>query len=192
MRIQFGSIFEHMPHGLFIFFYVLLTAINLFPQSCAFALGEEIGWRGFLVPELYKTMSFTKTAIISGTIWALWHFPIIIFSNYKSTAPLWYNLCCFSIFIILSSFFYAWIRLKTNSVWTAVFFHASTNLFVQQIFDPLTIHTKYNPYFTGEFGIGLIIPSTILAIYAWIKKHLIKKSLFLNSKDHKKLESPLE
>ncbi|HEX3528456.1 MAG TPA: hypothetical protein VH988_15435 [Thermoanaerobaculia bacterium] len=37
-----------------------------FLQGMVFALGEEIGWRGLLVPELAKTTSFTNTALISG------------------------------------------------------------------------------------------------------------------------------
>jgi membrane protease YdiL (CAAX protease family) len=44
-------------------------------ENCATTLGEEIGWRGFLVPELAKRFSFTATAVLSGVIWALWHVP---------------------------------------------------------------------------------------------------------------------
>jgi len=47
-------------------------------QSLATALGEEIGWRGFLVPELFKTMGFTSAALFSGVVWACWHYPLVI------------------------------------------------------------------------------------------------------------------
>ena len=40
-------------------------------QSLLSATGEELGWRGFLVPTLAKTMSFQRTAVISGAIWAI-------------------------------------------------------------------------------------------------------------------------
>ena len=40
------------------------------------AAGEEIGWRGFLVPELAKALPFTGVALVSGFIWAAWHYPI--------------------------------------------------------------------------------------------------------------------
>jgi len=67
-------------------------------------LGEEIGWRGFLVPELYKNNSFLKTAMISGAIWALWHYPIIIFSDYNGGTSVGYSLFCFTLMIIAISF----------------------------------------------------------------------------------------
>src|SRR6185437_13432461 len=48
------------------------------------ALGEEIGWRGLLVPELARVTTFTKTALISGAIWASWHVPILLFADYNN------------------------------------------------------------------------------------------------------------
>jgi hypothetical protein len=43
-----------------------------FLAAMAFGFGEELGWRGFLVPELVKIMGFTNVALISGAHWALW------------------------------------------------------------------------------------------------------------------------
>jgi hypothetical protein len=45
------------------------------PKSGA-ALGEEIGWRGFLAPTLYRTRGFLWAGIGTGLIWALWHVPL--------------------------------------------------------------------------------------------------------------------
>lgn len=41
-------------------------------------VGEEIGWRGFLVWELKKVLPFGGVALVSGIIWATWHWPIVI------------------------------------------------------------------------------------------------------------------
>jgi len=61
--------------------FVLATGTLGMISSTVSALGEEIGWRGFLVPELAKTTSFTKTALISGAIWTAWHVPILVFAD---------------------------------------------------------------------------------------------------------------
>lgn len=84
------------------------------------ALGEEIGWRGFLAPQLAKITTFTKVAVISGIVWAVWHFPLIMFSNYNSATPLWYALPLFLTSVLGISFMLTWLRLKSGSIWPAV------------------------------------------------------------------------
>jgi membrane protease YdiL (CAAX protease family) len=49
--------------------YILLAGSFGLVKSLASALGEEIGWRGFLVPELFKNIGFTGTALVSGVVW---------------------------------------------------------------------------------------------------------------------------
>jgi hypothetical protein len=50
--------FPHLPHAtaLLVLFLFLATAGVL--GSCLFALGEELGWHGFLVPQLAKITSY--------------------------------------------------------------------------------------------------------------------------------------
>jgi membrane protease YdiL (CAAX protease family) len=36
------------------------------------ALGEEIGWRGLLLPELPAHLGYTKASLMVGGIWAVW------------------------------------------------------------------------------------------------------------------------
>lgn len=50
--------------------FLLLTVGVI--KNLGATLGEEIGWRGFLIFELKKVMSFNKLALISGVIWAVW------------------------------------------------------------------------------------------------------------------------
>ena len=132
--------------------YVLLMGTYGLVGSTARALGEEIGWRGFLVPELSKTMRFTSAALISGIIWACWHYPILIWGDYNSGTPSWYGLTCFTVMVIAISFVFAWMRLKSGSLWTGAMLHASHNLFVQAIFTPLTRNTGKTAWYIDEFG----------------------------------------
>ena len=84
------------------------------------AVLEEVAWRGFLVPKMMELTSFTKTTLITGLIWAVWHYPLIIFSNVRlGDTPLPYSLVCFTIFAVGMSFATGWLRLKSGSVWTA-------------------------------------------------------------------------
>jgi membrane protease YdiL (CAAX protease family) len=139
-------------------------------RSLSSALGEEIGWRGFLVPELSKNMSFTATAFLSGVIWSLWHYPILIFADYNAGTPTWYGLSCFTVMVIAISFVFAWMRLKSGSLWTGALLHASHNLYVQAIFTPLTRDTGQTAWYIDEFGAVLPIVAVAFAIYFWSRR----------------------
>lgn len=136
-------------------------------QSLISATGEELGWRGFLVPTLAKTMSFGRLAVLSGAIWALWHFPLIIFADYNSGTATWYSLLCFAVMVVALAVILAWLRLRSGSVWPAAILHASHNLFVQGFFDRVTVDTGPTPWLTSEFGAGLAIAIGLAAWFFW-------------------------
>jgi membrane protease YdiL (CAAX protease family) len=131
------------------------------------ALGEEIGWRGFLVPELAKDLDWIHVSLYSGVIWVLWHSPIILFSDYHSDTPIWFGWLCFAVMVMGSCFAYTWLRLKSKSVWTAVLLHGGHNFIIQAVLDPLTINTGKTLYFSTEFGIGLAAAGIIVGVIFW-------------------------
>jgi uncharacterized protein len=152
--------------------YILILAVFGLVVSSFTALGEEIGWRGLLVPELARETTFTATALISGGIWALWHFPLILFADYITPGlPVWFALICFTIMVIGISFIFAWLRLKSGSLWTAVILHASHNLFIQSIFTPLTQDSGATKYWIDEFGIGLALAAGVIAFLFWRRRN---------------------
>jgi membrane protease YdiL (CAAX protease family) len=149
---------------------IVLTGVYGLIRSVASALGEEIGWRGFLVPELSRTMSFTATACVSGIIWSVWHYPLLIFGGYNNGTPTWYGLTCFTVMVIAISFVFAWIRLKSGSLWTGAILHGSHNLYVQAIFTPMTRNTGKTAWYIDEFGIVLPLVAIVFALYFWSKR----------------------
>ncbi len=157
------------------------TALLAYPVaiflSCLTALGEEIGWRGFLVSRLRRLMGFTQVSFLSGLIWAVWHMPLILFSGYNSGAPILYAALCFTIMVVGISFAFAWFRIKTGSVWTAMFLHAMHNYFIQSHFDRITVDTDITKYLTGEFGAGLALSALVVAYIFWAKRGRLSKPL---------------
>jgi membrane protease YdiL (CAAX protease family) len=151
--------------------YVLFVGSFGLIGSLSRALGEEIGWRGFLVPELAKTTSFTTTALISGIVWACWHYPILIWGGYNAGTPTWYGLTCFTVMVIGVAFIFAWMRLKTGSLWTGAILHASHNLYIQAILTPLTTKTGKTAWYIDEFGAILPVVVIAFAIYFWKRRN---------------------
>jgi membrane protease YdiL (CAAX protease family) len=145
--------------------YVLMSwgvLVSLFS-----ATGEELGWRGLLVPELAKLTGFRGVALISGAIWAAWHMPLVILAGYNGgTTPLLYSIICFAIMAIGLSVFMAWLRLSSGSVWPCALLHATHNHFVQAVFDPATVDRGRTAWLTGEFGAGLAMTAVLLGWWA--------------------------
>ena len=150
-----------------ILLYVTISGIFGMLGTTLIVSGEEIGWRGLLVPELNKITNFTWTSLISGGLWAVYHFPALIFADYHGAGPLWYSMLCFTIMILSFSVVMTWFRLKSGSVWTAVLLHTAHNVFVQTIFTPLTYDTGPTEYLIDEFGAGLAAVYLIAAVVFW-------------------------
>ena len=150
--------------------YLVLTSTVGMLSNLTWALGEEVGWRGFLVPELAKQMSYTKLSLLSGIIWAAWHSPILLFADYNAGTNRWYALACFTVMVVSMSFAMAWLRLKSGSLWSAALLHGSHNMFVQEIFDPLMRDTGRTRWYTTEFGIGLALTIAAWATYFWSRR----------------------
>lgn len=147
------------------FFYI--TLMNLIP-AMIFSLGEEIGWRGYLVPELTKSVGFRNASLLSGLLWAAWHLPGIIAGGYGSAGtPKIYQIVCFTLMVLMTGVIMAWLRMKSGSIWPTAIMHATHNGLIQTFLDRITIDTGITKYFTGEFGAMLIPFAFIIAWYVW-------------------------
>lgn len=132
------------------------------------ALLEEVGWRGFLVPKMNTLTGFTTTAMITGLIWAAWHYPLIIYSNVRlGNTPLQISLVCFTIFVVGFSFPAAWLRLKSGSIWPAALLHGSQNVFMLYVFNVLTTDSGNTWRLLGEYGALTAVVGLLLAILFW-------------------------
>ena len=147
-------------------FHFLLTATYGFALLLPSVLGEEICWRGFLVPESAKFMSLTKVALTSGLIWAVWHWPMILKGFYgNDVTPPYYQLFFFTLLIVSWAVIMTYLRFKANSLWTAVIFHMCGNVFLQKVFAPLTIVNESSAWYTDEFGAVPALFAFVVAIH---------------------------
>lgn len=120
-------------------------------------------WRGFLLPKLADIWNVKIAILISGLIWAIWHFPLMITGLYQSGTSIGYQLPMFTIEIIAMTTIMAYLRLKSKSVWPAIILHASHNFFDQIIYGPLTSANK-QAYFVGETGFLTAVMMIVMAI----------------------------
>lgn len=95
--------------------------INLIP-----ALGEEIGWRGWLLPKLLR-LGVVPGLLLSGVIWGLWHAPLVLLGYNYPGAPGWLGLTMMVGMCILVGAVFGWLRMRSDSVWPAALAHGAFN-----------------------------------------------------------------
>jgi len=90
-------------------------------------LGEEVGWRGFLLPQLQKKYSPIKSSFILSLFWIIWHIPAFFYLPTYMKLGLGI-LPFFIIGIASGSIIYTWIFNNTRgSVFMVVLFHGVFN-----------------------------------------------------------------
>lgn len=95
--------------------------INLIP-----ALGEELGWRGWLLPRLLP-LGPLPAILLSGVVWGLWHAPLILLGYNYPGAPGWLGLAAMIGTCVVFGAIFGWLRLRSDSVWPAALAHAAFN-----------------------------------------------------------------
>lgn len=139
-------------------------------RSMATTLGEEIGWRGFFIYELRKVLSFTGVTVISGVVWTAWHWPVIVYFSQNVLL----EFVLFFVVILSMSFVMNYYMFKTNNLWTAVLFHAVSNVYIQKILPGITTNTIGMEHWSGENGVMFAAVTLVFGIYYWRKAVLEK------------------
>lgn len=147
---------------------VLLIGTIGMVASMSTGLGEEIGWRGFLTPRLTALSGFIIATLITGVIWACWHLPMLVLSDYNGGGDKTFEMASFVVLVVSISGVFAWLRLKSGSLWPAATLHASHNLFIQGIFDPLTTRGASDVTMVSEFGVVTAGVALLICIPFWV------------------------
>ena len=88
-------------------------------------LGEEFGWRGYLLPRLLTVYRPAVATLILGVLWSIWHYPLYarsIFAAPRPAANFTISVLCFSILMTIF-----WFRTR-GSILIAILFHWSVNV----------------------------------------------------------------
>ena len=113
------------PPLLFLFLQIGQALIAAYTINAVFAFGEELGWRGYLLKAL-QNKKLLPVSLIIGTVWGLWHFPLILIGHNYPQHPV-AGVGMMVIFCILLSPMMIYMVIKSKSVITAAIFHGSNN-----------------------------------------------------------------
>lgn len=115
--------------------YILISIVGCFTYApflnMFLALGEEIGWRGFLYPWLKAKFGSRRGWLLGGIIWGTWHWPLIGLIGYEYGTdyvgfPLT-GMLCFCIFSVVIGILCDWLYERSGSIWLPSLLHGAIN-----------------------------------------------------------------
>jgi membrane protease YdiL (CAAX protease family) len=131
---------------------LLLLAVPQSLLGCIPALGEEIGWRGFLWPLMRRRLTFVASTAIMFVVWWIYH-AVLIFAG-------WYGffggIPAFTVGLLGFVLFVGVLTERSRSVWPSVLAHGSWNALVATYFSSSgAVEDRVftgSRYLLGEFG----------------------------------------
>ncbi len=133
----------------------VIFAITLAPFiNLIFALGEELGWRGYLLPKLMPLGQWNAIST-SGVIWGFWHAPAIVQGHNYPGYPI-LGIFMMIVFCVLLGTILSWLTLNTKSPWVAALAHGSINAVAGL------------PILFFQPGFNMAIGGTLAAPIGWI------------------------
>lgn len=145
---------------------IALTLTALVPVSAITAVGEELGWRGFLLPRLVQA-GVRHPVTITNVTWFLFHVPLILAGMYASSHRPLLSALLFGVTVFSVGSVASWSRLATGTIWPAVLLHATWNSVIQGGFDAVTVGegpTSAVNLWVGESGLLVAIASLAVAL----------------------------
>ncbi len=134
------------------------------------ALGEELGWRGYLQPRL-DAAGVKHSLMIVIALEVVWHLPVMMLGGYLLGDSRTLTALLFTALTMFTAPLWAWSVYRMRSVWAAVFFHSFHNLTSQWLFPKLFAVSK-DTVLLGEFG---VLPVVCYGVTAGIWRILMRR-----------------
>ncbi len=148
----------------------IVAALTIAPLiNAPFALGEELGWRGFLLPRLMKAgLGPWPALVLSGVIWGVWHAPVIAQGHNYPDHP-YLGVLLMIVFCTLLGIIFGWLQLSSGSVWVPTIAHGALNAIAGL---PLLVLTEFDTAVGGMLTslIGWIPLTGFVVWLAWTNR----------------------
>jgi len=136
----------------------------------AWALMEEIGWRGYLLPKLATGNRRAAPALV-GLLHGVWHLPLMLLTTVYN--PIGNRLITVPVFLAVltaAGVIFGYLRTASGSTWPAVIMHGTFNaVWGTLAASAVTDHPVTAAYLTGETGLftvgAVAVAAAILTIH---------------------------
>ena len=135
-------------------------------------LGEEIGWRGYLLFRLAEVTSGRKAAILTGAFHGIFHLPLLLLTTtYQSAGQRWIVVPMVMITITLAGVWYGWLRLSSGSIWPVCLSHSVFNNVMESLAGVAIVTSAATmAYVTTETGVVTMAIMVLVAAFLLVRR----------------------
>ena len=158
------------------------------------SIGEEFGWRAYLLQKLMVLFSGSedeaanspsarmtgarRSALLVGLIWGVWHFPLF----YLGSALTFPFVLIYVVYTCSASVLLSWVALRSGSVWPASIGHGMLN--GTSVFPTLLANATANPLLgPGPTGLIGMLGYVILALVLLLNRKAFAGDTFANGEN---------
>jgi CAAX protease family protein len=131
------------------------------------AMGEELGWRGYLQPRL-DAAGVTASVLVVWVCWAIYHVPLMLGAGYVNAGGFRTSLALFVVALLPMTFLMAYESYRAVSIWPAVFLHSFHNTVSQWLFPKLLTVSADQIWLQGEDGILPLAGYSVLGLLMYL------------------------
>ena len=129
--------------------------------NAVFAMGEEFGWRGYLLPRL-EPLGRLRGAVLVGIVWGLWHAPLILLDGFNYPGHRYAGVLWFLAYTVPLGITLAWLRYRFRSIWPGALLHGALNAWSGT---GLLLLSRSDSLLGAPLGIAGIAPVAALATW---------------------------
>jgi membrane protease YdiL (CAAX protease family) len=135
-------------------------------------LGEEVGWRGFLLFRLAEVTSGRRAALLTGAFHAVFHLPLLVLTTtYQSAGNRWIVVPMVMVTLTMAGVWYGWLRLWSGSIWPVALSHSAFNNVVETVGGAAVATSPVAmAYVTTETGAATMVVVTAVAVYLLLRR----------------------
>ncbi len=133
------------------------------------ALGEEVGWRGVLVPHLAATGSVRRVVVVGGLVWAAFHLPLMTtLGGTPAGVPVPVAVAGIAVVSVADGAVLDLLRQRWG-LWPVVMLQAAHNAVLYAVLEPGTRHDAGAGWLAGETGLALAVV-TVAGATLWLRR----------------------
>jgi CAAX protease family protein len=125
------------------------------------SVGEETGWRGYLLPRTIEAR-VPQPILVTSLIWGVWHLPVVFAGVYAMGPSHWVTALNLMVTAVAVGALLAWLRIGTGSIWPCILLHATWNGLINAGFT-LAVQGHDENIWVGETGI-IVVVTLVIAV----------------------------